>query len=110
MACEIFEITLTVHHFIHCRLQKGDSKEGGHRQAPEPQGKRFHGCMLLVSGAYARFDITRKALHNTLHLGYISGHDIEYHVANTAIGIATEIILDRRRATSKRLARGTTVM
>src|SRR5262245_16854574 len=67
-------------------------------------------CILPISGAYARFDITRKALHDTLHLGYIGGHDIEYHVANAAIGIATEIVLDRRRATSKRLARGTTVM
>src|SRR6266545_4349918 len=110
MAREILEITLTVHHFIQRRLQKGDSKEGGHCQASEPQGKRFHGCMLLVSGAHARFDITRKALHDALHLGYISGHDIEYHVADAAIGIAADIVLDRHRAARKRLARGTTVI
>jgi hypothetical protein len=66
--------------------------------------------MLLVSGAYARFDITRKALHNPLHLSYIGGHNIEHHMADAAIGIAADIVLDRRRAASQRLARGATII
>src|SRR5262245_6218413 len=60
---------------------------------------------LLVSGRHTPFDIAGKALHNTLHLSHIGGHDVEHHVADAAIGIASDVVLDRRRAASQRLTR-----
>src|SRR5712691_11115081 len=68
-------------------------------------------CVALPgSGAHASFDIAREALHNALHLGDICGHDVEYHVANPTISVASDVVLDRCRTASEGLARGATVI
>src|SRR5262249_1366214 len=64
---------------------------------------------LPVSGVHASFDVACKALHNTLHLGHIGSHNVEHQVANTAVGIAANVVLDRCRTASQRLTNSPTV-
>src|SRR5262245_8857660 len=110
MACEILKIALPIHYLIHCGLQESDGKEGGYRQAAEPQWKCFHSVALPDLGAHARFDIVRKALHNALHLGNIGGHDVKHHVADPTISVAADVVLDRCRAARQGLARSPAVI